>query len=304
MEDEISIFHLILESRHFTLSMLNAIKFWLCSLLSVGFLHLMAILLTLPAFLTAGQTLFTSVVTVPALALSLLGTRTDPGVMNISTGKNAVALNGDNLRYAAWCYGARFLPSIAFLLLGHLLSIVSIVDAIEDASSCSASQIADVIIASLDGDGEPTTAAAPLPPPSANCSSSVPALQIKSDGVFLLNLTNLCFLHLYLVAVSASFICRGHQLWQRHPGHCPAWIWSSALLTAAVLLYSLSLGLTFCSECFFPVPLSAWLILLLGLPVVMAVNEVIKRQEIKVEVRYQKRERLEFGTKLGINSPF
>jgi hypothetical protein len=30
----------------------------------------------------------------------------------------------------------------------------------------------------------------------------------------------------------------------------------------------------------------------------------VKRQAIKVEVRYQKRERLEFGTKLGINSPF
>jgi hypothetical protein len=33
-------------------------------------------------------------------------------------------------------------------------------------------------------------------------------------------------------------------------------------------------------------------------------NEMIKRQEIKVNVRFQKRARLEFGTKLGINSPF
>jgi hypothetical protein len=51
-------------------------------------------------------------------------------------------------------------------------------------------------------------------------------------------------------------------------------------------------------------PLHVWLIWSLGLPTVLALNEVIKRQEIKVEVRYQKRQRLEFQTKLGINSPF
>ena len=51
-------------------------------------------------------------------------------------------------------------------------------------------------------------------------------------------------------------------------------------------------------------PLHVWLIWSLGLPAVVALNEVIKRQEIKMEVRYQKRQRLEFQTKLGINSPF
>ncbi len=57
-------------------------------------------------------------------------------------------------------------------------------------------------------------------------------------------------------------------------------------------------------DCRSPAPASAWLLWSLGLLLVLAVNEVVKRQEIKVEVRYQKRERLEFGTKLGINSPF
>ena len=41
-----------------------------------------------------------------------------------------------------------------------------------------------------------------------------------------------------------------------------------------------------------------------GLLLVLLLNECVKRQAIKVEVRYQKRERLEFGTKLGMNSPF
>ena len=41
-----------------------------------------------------------------------------------------------------------------------------------------------------------------------------------------------------------------------------------------------------------------------AMPLICVTNELIKRQEIKVNVRFQKRARLEFGTKLGINSPF
>ena len=36
MEDSVSIFHLILESRHFTLCLMNALKFWICCLLTLG----------------------------------------------------------------------------------------------------------------------------------------------------------------------------------------------------------------------------------------------------------------------------
>jgi hypothetical protein len=49
---------------------------------------------------------------------------------------------------------------------------------------------------------------------------------------------------------------------------------------------------------------SVWIIWVCGLLIVVGINEVVKRLEVKVDVRYQKRERLEFGTKLGMNSPF
>jgi len=51
------------------------------------------------------------------------------------------------------------------------------------------------------------------------------------------------------------------------------------------------------------VHLPAWLGFLWPLPLV-ALNELVKHYEIKMNVRHQKRERLEFGTKLGMNSPF
>ncbi|CAG7831377.1 unnamed protein product, partial [Allacma fusca] len=38
--------------------------------------------------------------------------------------------------------------------------------------------------------------------------------------------------------------------------------------------------------------------------ILVALNELLRRQEIKINIRYQKRARLDFGTKLGMNSPF
>ena len=40
VEDEISLFHLILESRHSTRALLNALQFWVGSLIAISFLQL------------------------------------------------------------------------------------------------------------------------------------------------------------------------------------------------------------------------------------------------------------------------
>ncbi|KFM78850.1 hypothetical protein X975_25764, partial [Stegodyphus mimosarum] len=52
------------------------------------------------------------------------------------------------------------------------------------------------------------------------------------------------------------------------------------------------------------VPYYVWLVCGLWPFVVVPLNELVKRHEIKVNVRQQKRARLEFCTKLGMNSPF
>ncbi|KAK7919532.1 hypothetical protein WMY93_010816 [Mugilogobius chulae] len=52
------------------------------------------------------------------------------------------------------------------------------------------------------------------------------------------------------------------------------------------------------------IPLLAWLLMSVSLLLVMVVNEAVKMHEIRVRVRYQKRQKLQFETKLGMNSPF
>lgn len=52
------------------------------------------------------------------------------------------------------------------------------------------------------------------------------------------------------------------------------------------------------------VPLPTWLLGCLSLVLVVVTNEIVKLHEIRVRVRYQKRQKLQFETKLGMNSPF
>ena len=88
MEDEVSIFHLILESRHFSLCLLNAMQFWVSSLIFITLSQVICQFITLPLFLTPGQTLWLILVVIPLLSMSLLGPKApDADVMNISTGK-------------------------------------------------------------------------------------------------------------------------------------------------------------------------------------------------------------------------
>lgn len=48
----------------------------------------------------------------------------------------------------------------------------------------------------------------------------------------------------------------------------------------------------------------SWLLGFLSLILVVIINEIVKLHEIRVRVRYQKRQKLQFETKLGMNSPF
>ena len=103
--------------------------------------------------------------------------------------------------------------------------------------------------------------------------------------------------------ISLSFLFRGQHLWQQHPGQNPVWLWTCFSLALGQTLYSSTV--VFLSQSSFELPSNGCLVVwLCGIPLVVAFNEMVKRYEIKSEVRYQKRQRLEFGTKLGINSPF
>lgn len=47
-EDPFSIYHLIMEARHYTQCLMNCIQFWVCSVVALSFLQFLAVILMLP----------------------------------------------------------------------------------------------------------------------------------------------------------------------------------------------------------------------------------------------------------------
>lgn len=244
MEDEVSIFHLILESRHFSLCLLNAMQFWTSSLIFLMLAQVSSQLLNFPLFLTPGQILWLTIVVIPMLSMSMLGPKSpDKDIMNISTGKNQIVVDKNSIKYSLFFYGLKFTPALIILLLCHGFS--------------------------------------------------------KGLNYHM----NLVMTVTFLMAISLSFLFRQRHLWKRHPGHNPVYLWTVLGLVIGQALYTLTTSLVD-SKPFVMPPDSCWILWVSGLPLAIAFNEAVKRYEIKGEVRYQKRQRLEFGTKLGINSPF
>ena len=104
-----------------------------------------------------------------------------------------------------------------------------------------------------------------------------------------------------LCLASLTFVSSTEHVWRYRPRRSWHILAAVSFLLAGQLLYLLRLGLASLQP---SLPAEAWAVIGCSVPLTAAVNELIKRNQIKSNVRFQKRARLEFGTKLGINSPF
>jgi len=120
-------------------------------------------------------------------------------------------------------------------------------------------------------------------------------------GLSLLEDVNTTFISVLLILISLSFVSRTDQIWRLKPRK--SWqIIAAGLGIATIQLTYLIIQLVLHGSKYISV--LTWILYVLSLIITLLVNELVKRHEIKVNVRFQKRARLEFGTKLGINSPF
>ncbi|XP_059617967.1 transmembrane protein 94 isoform X2 [Phlebotomus argentipes] len=127
----------------------------------------------------------------------------------------------------------------------------------------------------------------------------------SSDDLKLVKYFTLYGIIVHLVVISASFVHRSHLLWQRNPFSNSMWvICTTMMLTFHTVLLLVQVLI---DERFGPILATKWpsvAFLLASTFIVLAIVELIKREEIKANNRYQRRARLDFGTKLGMNSPF
>ncbi|XP_067006534.2 endoplasmic reticulum magnesium-transporting P-type ATPase [Anabrus simplex] len=274
-EKSISIFHLIMESRHHMQCVRNCVQFWMCCAVSVSTLQVIGMFLMLPPVFSTGEVLWLFCLVVPLLSLSMVGNPTDPLTMQRATGKNQCDINMQVGVFVLWCYGIKFLVSVAVALVCYvvLLSSFCLQLATSSNSTCT------VVYLTTEG--------------------AWGGWIHHTDHLLTAQHAVLSLVVLHFVTLSISFVQREYSVWNRGPHHNRTWliiVFVTLLLQSA---YSLPVLMT---ELHFP---SIFLIIGLLSPVlIFFVSEAVKRQEIKVNVRYQKRARLEFDTKLGMNSPF
>ncbi|XP_076680619.1 transmembrane protein 94-like protein l(2)k05819 isoform X4 [Andrena cerasifolii] len=283
-EDPIAIFHLIMEARHYMKCLWNCVQFWLCCTVTLSFTQALSGFFLLPPLFTVDQVLWLSCLIIPMLSISMIATPMDATIMQRATGKNQCTINGQVALFVLWCYGIKFLPTVVTIVLSQCVSFFTLCPVYLGADS-------KCIYVYPDSHGE----------------TSWGGWGAKPNVILAVQHFALTLLVLHLVTISIGFVHRDYSIWNKQPFNNMVWFLGALFTLGAQAAFS---GTVFCKfwreegQRMEDFPIQVPLFFLASLPLIFTINELIKWQEIKVNVRYQKRARLEFGTKLGMNSPF
>uniref|UniRef100_A0A8D3CMG9 Transmembrane protein 94 n=1 Tax=Scophthalmus maximus TaxID=52904 RepID=A0A8D3CMG9_SCOMX len=282
--ESVSMIKLIEQARHTTYGIRKCFLFLLQCQLSLVIIQFLACLAQLPPPMNTTDILWLSCFSCPLLSVSLLGKPPDCSVMAVATGKNLDAIPRKTQNYFLGCFLLKFGLTVCAYLVAFAFTLQEVY---------TDEFINDVLL--------------------SDCSSSDEAphwFSELSNGLLLTQKVMAGFLVLHTVVISLSYVHRSQPLWRKSPFSNIWWcltvpvVLLSQIVQASVdyqLWRDRRSSLTFDLR---DIPLLTWVLVSVSPLVVVVVNEVVKLHEIRVRVRYQKRQKLQFETKLGMNSPF
>ncbi|XP_070579950.1 transmembrane protein 94-like [Ptychodera flava] len=288
-EDNISLIYLVKEARGITQAMINCFIFLMNCQVTISVLQLIACFLLLPHPLMGTHILWLSCVVVPLLSMSFYGTPGDSKIMRMAPGKNLNHWDRQVVGQYMLYFVFKFIPSILICILVYALCLNSFcVKVMEDQAKCH------VLL------GERN-----------NTESWNGWKADYYEGVLLAQNLLVFLLVIYFVCISASFVYPVKLLWKQHPFTNKVWcVVAPSVLILQVFYFLFDMVIWRATQDpdyefgLEDIPMSAWLVGLLWPLVLILKSEIIKIYEISLHVRNQKRAKLQFGTKLGMNSPF
>ncbi|XP_050541863.1 transmembrane protein 94 isoform X2 [Daktulosphaira vitifoliae] len=290
-QDPLPIYHLIMEARYLMQRIWNCVQFWTSCMVSLSFLQLLVIAFVLPPIFSIGQILWLVCIIIPILSISLVGGPTDPKVMQTPTGKNQCSITTELSYYVFWFYGLKFLPVIISMMIFFIWTL---------------SQMCNLVFV----------------PKIANSTTEIQqcwyvypeAKQTEWGGwskyeptIISVQRLMLLFLIMHYIIVSLSFVHREYLMWKRTIHLNKFYVITIIIIIFVQFTYTIHYELFHDNTTFINVTMLStltFIFAIISLLLVLFVNEFIHWQEIRANVRYQKRARLDFGTKLGMNSPF
>lgn len=287
-EETISIIRLIEQARHATYGIRKCFLFLLQCQLSLVVIQFLSCLVQLPPLLSTTDILWLSCFCYPLLSISLLGKPPHSSVMSVATGKNLHSIPKKTQHYFLLCFLLKFSLTIGSGLICFGFTLQSFCDSSRARNLTNCSSIM-------------------LP----SHADTAPAwFGDFANGLLLAQKLTAALIVLHTVFISVTHVHRTKPLWRKSP---LTNLWWSVTVPVVLLgqvvqtAVDLQLWTHRDSRVHFgleDVPLLTWLLGCLSLVLVVVSNEIVKLHEIRVRVRYQKRQKLQFETKLGMNSPF
>ncbi|XP_048575699.1 transmembrane protein 94 isoform X2 [Nematostella vectensis] len=275
---------LLKEARRLCFGFRTCFAFILACYLLLVCINFLAQCLLLPPPLTGLHLLWLTCLIVPLLGLSLIGARAEKGLMSMMTGRNDKTFEGIANPFCLH-FSLGFLPTCVFVCV--------VLFPLTLRGFCTRHFYSCHYLLGYRNTTEPWNGLG---------RSNRQALSLAQD-------INAFFLVLFFAITSASFVHRLRLLWKGSPLKSRPWLFSVLIVICLQLVFFLA------SQMFWTrsygsnytlrdVP-SYVIALVLTWPLAsLAITELLKRRYIKLWIRYQRRAKLMFGTKLGMNSPF
>ncbi|XP_055633358.1 transmembrane protein 94 isoform X2 [Toxorhynchites rutilus septentrionalis] len=267
-DDPISIVDVIELSRRFILGLWSCVQFWACCGVTLAVMNTITAIISLPPMVIPHHALYLMCFAVPLISLTLLRIEPDAGIMKRATGKKQTCLDSRLIIFVLWCYGIKFSLIVLFLVISYCSFLSHPIE-----------------IFSGDEDDDATE----------NFTND---LAVARSFVLL-------GIVIHFVTISASFVHRDYTSFRRNPLSNLCWV---SVAAGLLVFHTLIVVVHVCTnEYYWQEVNRIWpvvLFLILTAVVTFAITEFFKWEEIKVNSRYIRRARLDFGTKLGMNSPF
>ena len=284
-QNNVRILDSVTKSRHIVSCIRHGLLFGLGETVSITILMLAATVLFLPPPLSGGHIFTFLLFSIPLVSLSFLSSNFDPAVKTQMPSRKKKVLSEKFLGIAHFC--CTFLPSALVLLLLFALTL---------ARFCVATDEGDTNCHPLLG--------------NRNESSLWNGWRgANEQGLLLAQDVTALFFSLHLVAHSVRFIHRTDPVWRLYKHVSWPYVTSVSLTFLLQVLYfaisqTLALQDSSVSYSVSHVPPYVWVVGLLWCVPLVFLHELLKYQDRQLVVKLQRHLKLEFETKLGMNSPF
>ncbi|XP_022080414.1 transmembrane protein 94-like [Acanthaster planci] len=284
-----SLISLIQEARGLCTALSTVFTFLMFALLSLSAVQVLASLVLLPPPLAGRHVLWLAVIIVPSLSMSLFHSQVNHQTMTSATGKNLKHRDSQVIQLYVFYFLVRFAITSLITLLCHALTLHAF---------CQKTAMPTETCHLIFG--------------NRNSSSPWNGLRAEhSSQLVLAQNLQASLLVLYFIITSISYVHNLKPLWRKHPFTNGMWCAVVLVLLALQIIYFVLDVRLWTADAasgqaatLSDVPLAVWLVALLWPLVILVLNEAVKLIEIRVFVKWQRRTQLQFGTKLGMNSPF